>query len=415
MVVETRLGTADVNQLRRAYQPDAEATRKPMPQAPSLHPPGQDSTVGKERVIYQAPNTLPDSQQPRKLGSLHTQRPEVSTQEAHQDGTIDWQVREGQLVPLARQQNHEAVNALFTHYEGPLLQLIVGRIGNPYDAQDILQEVFLRAYVALPITTEDLQIRPWLLAIARNLCIDYRRAHGTVSFVPLEIPPMRGDPRQFLNGTSEPDPKQEMQFASQDEHTDPEGVAIAKEEQDTVDRVLSKMHPHYRDLLVLQYYYRLSRREIAALTKKTEIAVRDALSLARRQLRTKYQEVTGITVTGLTKSSRSVSFPKTPGKRAEFMSLSRTLAGLSKGERAAFLEKLNPAQIKMLIIGGSLVSISSLTPRGPRRISQLLETVRSAGIVSIELDIANRNGRSKGSYIPKVDAPEFVQLVSDHS
>ena len=45
-------------------------------------------------------------------------------------------------------------------------------LGDPDEAQDLVQETFRRAWISAPTLAEPARIRQWLFAIARNLCVD---------------------------------------------------------------------------------------------------------------------------------------------------------------------------------------------------------------------------------------------------
>lgn len=48
-------------------------------------------------------------------------------------------------------------------------------VGNPEDARDLAQEVFVRIYQNLGSSTDEQMFLPWIIRIARNACIDHLR------------------------------------------------------------------------------------------------------------------------------------------------------------------------------------------------------------------------------------------------
>jgi len=60
---------------------------------------------------------------------------------------------------------------LYAQYHGPLVRLLTRRTGDPAQAEDLVQEVFVRALESPPTHP-----RPWLFAVALNLARDGGRA-----------------------------------------------------------------------------------------------------------------------------------------------------------------------------------------------------------------------------------------------
>jgi RNA polymerase sigma-70 factor (ECF subfamily) len=80
------------------------------------------------------------------------------------------------LVARAKRGDREAFGWLYERYLDPLYRYVQSHVGNPHDAEDLTEQVFLRAYQAL----EGYQPRghpfsAFLYKVARNLLIDKRR------------------------------------------------------------------------------------------------------------------------------------------------------------------------------------------------------------------------------------------------
>lgn len=64
---------------------------------------------------------------------------------------------------------------LWKEFAGPLERFIARRVGNAEDAKDLLQDVFLRAHVALDGVEDKRRVRPWLYRIPSNAIADHHR------------------------------------------------------------------------------------------------------------------------------------------------------------------------------------------------------------------------------------------------
>ncbi len=81
-----------------------------------------------------------------------------------------------QLVALFRFGNDEAFSVIHDRYQARLLAYTRQMLsGSRADAEDALQDVFLRAYGALRADDRPVTLRAWLYRVAHNRCIDHMR------------------------------------------------------------------------------------------------------------------------------------------------------------------------------------------------------------------------------------------------
>jgi len=90
------------------------------------------------------------------------------------DGTVDV-VRDRQLVERCQAGDRSAFDELFLRYQRRLHRFCMQRVGDPNDAEDVVQETFARAWRALPRFAGERRFYPWLTVIAGNLCVDTLR------------------------------------------------------------------------------------------------------------------------------------------------------------------------------------------------------------------------------------------------
>lgn len=80
-------------------------------------------------------------------------------------------------------------------YRTELVQFVKRRIRNPLDAEDLVQDVLVRAYSQRASLREHRKFRSWLYQITRNAIIDYGRVHRSTAALPpvLETTPASTD------------------------------------------------------------------------------------------------------------------------------------------------------------------------------------------------------------------------------
>ncbi len=89
------------------------------------------------------------------------------------------------------------VGELWTEFGGHVKRFIAARVGNGHDAEDLLQEVFLRAHVALHKVQDRRRARAWLYRVAANATADYYRRK--------RIPTQSGMPDELAGDDTGPD------------------------------------------------------------------------------------------------------------------------------------------------------------------------------------------------------------------
>ncbi|MEX3824677.1 RNA polymerase sigma factor, partial [Paraburkholderia sp. BR14262] len=140
---------------------------------------------------------------------------------------------------------------------------------NPGDAEDIVQEAFLRAFRFFDAFRGD-EARPWLLAIVRRVWYDeWRRRAGAEEVAPFDE--LRDDA-----------PLEGWETGG----VDPETLAIRAEDTRYVQDALRRLPVEYREVLVLRELEELGYREIAAIADLPLGTVMSRLARGRRRLAT---------------------------------------------------------------------------------------------------------------------------------
>jgi RNA polymerase sigma-70 factor (ECF subfamily) len=182
-----------------------------------------------------------------------------STHNAPGSQTSDIQLAE--LVQKAGDGNHFAFDQLIDLYQGEIYRMIYYRIRVRMDAEDLTQDVFIRAYRSISRLREPGRFRSWLFTIAVNRVYDYLRKKRVRSI-----------------------------FKSSDDRTDFQTEAVQLQgppealEQvlkadfwRQVGRIAQKLSKMEREVFMLRFLDNLNINEIAQILKKSESTVKTHL------------------------------------------------------------------------------------------------------------------------------------------
>jgi RNA polymerase sigma-70 factor (ECF subfamily) len=172
---------------------------------------------------------------------------------------MEQQAEEAALARLAQAGDQAAFATLVQRYSGAVFNQAYRMLNDAHEAEDAVQEVFLRAFRRLASFDPERRLVTWLLAIGSNYCIDRlrRRRHAwlTLDDVAFWLP--SGDPS-------------------------PERLALLDERRTAVQRALQRLSATYRGVTVLRYWHDLSYLEIAEALNLTEATVKTRLHRARK-------------------------------------------------------------------------------------------------------------------------------------
>ena len=69
-----------------------------------------------------------------------------------------------------------ATEALWSRFHRPILAFLSSRVGDAQTAEDLVQEVFIRAHAGIASLRDETRLAAWLFQIARNAVIDHYRS-----------------------------------------------------------------------------------------------------------------------------------------------------------------------------------------------------------------------------------------------
>ncbi len=170
---------------------------------------------------------------------------------------------------LARCQrgDRDAFRLFVLHYQQPVFAFLYRTLGQDHEIDDLAQEVFLRAYRALPRFDPGgaARMSSWLFTIALHLVHDVRRRRAVIHAQRL---PRRGTRDAMPTAPATPEA---------DEHRRDIGRAMS--------RAVAALSEDQRDVFVLAEYHGLGMTELAATLGISENTVKTRLFRARERLR----------------------------------------------------------------------------------------------------------------------------------
>jgi RNA polymerase sigma-70 factor (ECF subfamily) len=152
-------------------------------------------------------------------------------------------------------------------------------LGNPHEAEDVAQQVFLRVWKAAPRYEPSARFTTWLFTIVRNLVFNESRRRSRRPNVSLDAP-ARGD--EGGDGASRDIPDAKSRPA--------DAAALQAELEQAIDRAIAALPEQQRLAVELRKYQELPYEEIAVVLDTTVPSVKSLLFRARTQLRESLRE-----------------------------------------------------------------------------------------------------------------------------
>lgn len=156
------------------------------------------------------------------------------------------------LLVASRGGDREAFRQLIERHREDLLRFLVRFLGSRTAADDVFQDTFLQVHLAADTFDAERRFRPWLYAIAANKARDFHRRSKRRAATSLSTPigPAGEGGADLIDLMVAP-------AESPDKPTE------TSEIQQRVKRVVDEMPAHYREILLLAYFQKMSYHQIA--------------------------------------------------------------------------------------------------------------------------------------------------------
>lgn len=176
---------------------------------------------------------------------------------------------DAELVAGALRGSQDAYRELVKRFERPVYSLVLRMVQDPAAAEDLAQEVFVKAFRHLDRYDPQWKFSSWLFKIAHNATIDHLR-RGMPETVPLEAEEDdKGSLGAILaDGASE----------------DPLAMAERRDLARSLERAISRLRPDYRQAVLMFYAHGASYQDICEVTGLPLGTVKTNLHRARKEL-----------------------------------------------------------------------------------------------------------------------------------
>ncbi len=178
------------------------------------------------------------------------------------------------LVSLAQKGDTRAYDELVTRHRGRIYAMIRNMIHQEADAWDLSQEVFIKAWNALPRFEARARFSTWLYRIAHNVVYDWTRKRKVESAGELNDEIFM---RENIDASSSTTPAG---------GESPDTLLSNNELRIKIEAALSKLSPEHREAVVLKDVQGLSYKEIADAMSTSIGTVMSRLFYARQKLQT---------------------------------------------------------------------------------------------------------------------------------
>ncbi len=168
-----------------------------------------------------------------------------------------------------RAGDRDAFRLLVERYSHPVFRLTYRMTGNEQDAEDLVQETFLRAYRQIRTYDSRAEFRTWLFRIATNCSLDLIRKRGRRRE---QQEPASVEDGQRVEASS-PEPS-------------PERLAMSTQIHGRVRAALAQLTPVEQAAFILRHFEGASIDEISRTLGRSNPAARQSIFRAAAKLRT---------------------------------------------------------------------------------------------------------------------------------
>ena len=200
--------------------------------------------------------------------------------ESRRNAAGDSDAHDKALMVQIAQGDESALRALIEKHQGAVYGTIAKMLGDPVEAQDLAQQVFVRVYRAAGSYRATAQFKTWMFTIVRNLVFNEHRRRSRATLISLQQPE---------NESGNSGASADFDLPDQANKTPDENV-LQQEMLRKVDEAIVALPEQQRLAIVLRRYDEFSYEQIAEILKTSVPATKSLLFRARETLRIALQQ-----------------------------------------------------------------------------------------------------------------------------
>ena len=182
---------------------------------------------------------------------------------------------DNELAVAVREGKPDLYAEIIERYQGKLFAYLYRMIGNRDEAEDLLQDVFIKAYKNLNSFDVDRKFSSWIYRIAHNEAVNYIKRKSLKRFISWED----------ISST-----RDKLESSSSEEGAD--DAWARKEIRQEVSEALKKLPAKYKEVLLLRFFSDKSYEEISEILGRPVNTVGTLINRAKKKLAEEMEKIT---------------------------------------------------------------------------------------------------------------------------
>lgn len=177
------------------------------------------------------------------------------------------ELTDNELVEIVRERDQEKYAELIERYQGKLFAYLYRLTGSREETEDLLQDVFIKAYKNLRSYDATRKFSSWIYRIAHNEAVNHIKRRSLKRFIPWED----------ITAT-----KDMLVMSSSEEGADT--TRMREETKKEVNEAINRLSFKYKQVLLLRYYSDKSYEDISEILGKPINTVGTLINRAKKKM-----------------------------------------------------------------------------------------------------------------------------------